>query len=470
MLMNLEGGAGPAAGTATAQAPAAPAPATAEKSEGAPAPAKSPAAPVAEAKAEVVPKPGEAPVAPDKPARSDKEIFEGAKAKLSKDRNYRMDQEEIAATKRVQRGQGRPANPEAAAVPPDGVLKEGEAAKPALDVPAPVKAVMDKVGAKSIDELPAKFEQLTREIGRLGGQTGPLNERLSQATSTVETQHAIIRDVVMGVPRAMEWVRRNAEKLGIDVSKLPAAAGNPPPAAASAPGSAGSNLFSEDLFLDPSHAGKFNQAFSALEARNQKLESDMAAMKEEFGGKFQKHEKATQFYETELQKNERINSQNSVVSAVQALIDDAGNAGVYDKRHGPVAKHMEAYWNSAADAPIPAPIQTIMEIIDIAHKKELDSLDDAYAIWAKKNRGKLNTAAARTAQAHDEHAPAVGMSDRQEGNGGRVPIGMKAQDILDMLDRKRPIDPSLKGKNGRFLWDKVPADVRAEVEARRGRK
>lgn len=420
---NQDGGGGAGTATATPSTPAAPS--APEQAPQGGAPEQSVPAPKAE--------PG------------DVEVLESAKAKLKANPKYRLDDREAQAFRNVQKGQPKPgAKPEATEAKPS------EAPAKSPEIPPHIKASMDRLKLEKAEDLPTSIEKMQKEIDRLNGERGnlgPLQERLQTASRTSEIQHAIIRDLAAGKPNALEWVKQNAQALGIDPASLqkPAA-----PAPEAKPGE-----WTPDQALDVETAryvkgleGKLEQALARIDQLSQNTE------------------KYGQFYETELQKQARDSSLQAAMGMVQTLLDTPGVAGLYDKRHGPITPFLERFFKDpSGNYP---QIQSVIELMRIANEHKLDSLELAFPIWQWKNRGKAAVAAAASAPA-PEAKPTAGLSDRQEGSGGRIPTGPTAQDVLDWADGKKPIPPEFK-KGGRFNYQAIPAEVRAEVERRRGRK
>lgn len=385
----------------------------------------------------------EAPKTPDAP-KGDQAVYEAAKEKLTKDRAYRLTPEEAEAVRNVQKGKAKP-GPKAEATP----APAPEAKAP--EIPAPIKSAMERLKVEKPEDLATSIEKMQGEIQRLNGERGnlgPLQERLSSAQSTLETQQAIIRDLVHGDAKAMEWARKHADKLGIDVSRLK-------PAAPQAPVSEPAGEWSPDSALDVETA----KYVKGLEGSVQQLKEELKALRDNT-------EKYGKFYETELEKQARESSLQGAVSLVQNLIDTEGVSGIYDRRHGPIGPFLQAFFKDPSGS-YPQ-IQGVIELMRIANERKLDNLEDAYFIWQGKNRGKQAVAAAQAAPA-PQMAPTAGLSDRQEGNSGRVHTGPTPDDVIAWTDGKKPI-PREFIKNGRFDRKAIPTEVWAEVERRRGRK
>lgn len=377
--------------------------------------------------------------------RGDKEIHEEARAKLKADPSYRITPEEAEAVRNVQKGKPRPGTPkvEAAATP------EAESqVKPVPEVPAPFKAAMERLKVEKAEDLPGSVEKLQAELQRLNGERGnlgPLQEKVTTHARTIEHQHAIMRDLLAGKPEAIEWARKNAQALGLDPTTIKLG---------QAQAQAEAGEFNPDDALDVQTAKYVKGIETKLQSALDKLE--------QLG---QNTEKYGKFYETELEKQARTNSFESAASLIQTLIDTEGVSGLYDKRHGPLRPHLDAFFERGE---VNDKNKGIVEILRIANERKLEDLSDAYAIWERKNRGSRAVAAARAAQADPNVVPTVGLSDRQEGNGGRVNIGPTVEDVIAWRDGKKPI-PSEFTKHGKFQRSLISPEVWAQVEARRGR-
>lgn len=390
---------------------------------------------------------GTAQAQPDKapePA-SDADIVKGIQEKLIKDPSYKANEEERAAFYRQKDGKSRPPKAEATPAPE---------AKPAPEIPQPLKAAMERLKVQKAEDLPTSIEKMQAEIQKLNGERGnlgPLQERLQSSTRTIETQQAIIRDILTGKPEALDWARKNAQMLGLEPEKI----GQAKPAEPSQQQPQGQQAFDPTMFLDPDLAKFANEKYASLE---QKLTQAM----ERLDQLSQNTEKYGKFYETELEKQNRINAMEGAASLLQTLIDSEGVSGIYDRRHGPLRPHLDKFFEKGE---VTDANRNLVELLKIANERKLENLEDAYAIWERKNRGSRAVAAARAAQADPNVAPTVGLSDRQEGSSGRVQTGPTVQDVLDWKNGRKPI-PAEYMKNGRFQTKLIPPEIWAQAEIR----
>lgn len=387
--------------------------------------------------------------APEAAPQGDAEVVKGIQEKLKKDPSYKANEEERAAFYRMK--QGKPTAPKAEATP-------APEAKPAPEIPQPLKAAMERLKVQKAEDLPTSIEKMQAEIQKLNGERGnlgPLQERLQTSTRTIETQQAIIRDILTGKPEALDWARKHAQHLGLDPEKIgqakPAEQGQQQPAH-------GDQAFDPSAYLDPETAKvahQANQAITGLKQLVEGLQTELRSLKENT-------EKYGKFYETELDKQNRVNAMEGAASLLQTLIDSEGVTGIYDRRHGPLRPHLDKFFEKGE---VTDANRNLVELLKIANERKLDNLEDAYAIWERKNRGTRAVAAARAAQADPNVAPTVGLSDRQEGNSGRVQTGPTVQDVLDWKNGRKPI-PAEFMKNGKFQTKLIPQEIWAQAEIR----
>jgi hypothetical protein len=385
--------------------------------------------------------------APEASAKSDAEIVDGAREKLKKDPTYRLSSDEAKAFGRHSKAKGQPAKAEATPAP-------AAPATAPVEIPSHLKAAMDRLKVQKPEDLPGSVEKLQQELQRLNGERGnlgPLQERVQKATGTIETQQAIIRDIIAGKPEALEWARKNAQMLGLDPATI-----KTPQAPAQQP--QGEHAFDPAAFLDPDLAKFANEKYSALESK-------LAAALERIDQLSQNTEKYGKFYETELEKQGKATALEGAMGAIQTLLDTDGVSGIYDRRHGAMRPHMEAFFQRGE---VNDYNRGIVEVLRIANEVKAENLQDAFYIWQGRNRGKLAVAAKQATPQAPALAPTVGLSDRQEGNGGRNPTGPSASDVIDWLEQRKPI-PAEFIKNGRLQTKMIPSEVMAEVRARRGR-
>jgi uncharacterized small protein (DUF1192 family) len=357
------------------------------------------------------------------------EILAEAERKLTEDPSYQLTQEELNAFEEV-RDADKPKKGAKAkstsTVPDPKAGAEGDATKTVNPHNNPkISKAMEAVGAKTLDELPEKIGGLQKELDRLNGERAKLG-KLNTLEQNLQGQHRLIADLLAGKREAIEFA---AKMHGMDPSKI---------AAHSAPsGQAQGGKF--DAFLDPDAAKYFDDQLKEL-----------GAIKEFFNN--EQHRRAVSDA-----RSETLNE----ISEVMAMAPE-----IYDaKKYGPLRAQMENFWNTKKDDPIPEGVKRVIEVLQIAAEHGFEKIKPAYEIWAYRNRGTLQTEAAKAAtQAFTGKKPTVGLSDQQAGKNGQK--GYTTASVEKMATGQEAIPEEwIHPRTGRLMLDKMPPELRNALVA-----
>lgn len=361
-------------------------------------------------------------------SRPASEIYTEAERKLTENPEYQLTQEEIEAfeqTRDEKLGKKKPNQPS---------NEKPEASKPAPHNNPAIQKAMEYVGAKSVEELPAKVEALRKEFDRVNGERGKMPQ-LNQLQNNVRGQHNLIADMLAGKPEAYAFA---AKAHGLDPSKIQGYRNGNGQTPNSAP--SGGKF---DTYLDPEVA-------IHMEAVDKQLR-EVEVMKQFMQGEMDKRTLDDARVQT-------LNEMSDIIQQAPELFDS--------KKHGSLRTQMDQYWNTKKDSPIPESVKRIIEVMQLAADHGFNSLKPAYEIWAYRNRGSVQSEAIRSAtHALTGKRASVGLSDQQQGRTG---TGYSQAEVQKMADGEADMPQDwVDQRTGRLLVDKMPAEVRNVLLATR---
>jgi hypothetical protein len=345
------------------------------------------------------------------------ELFADAERKLTEDPSYQLTREEIEAFEQTR----------------DEKFGKTEVSKPAPHNNPAIQKAMDYVGAKTVEELPAKVESLRKEFNRVNGERGKMPQ-LNQLQENMRGQHNLIADMLAGKPEAFAYA---AKIHGLDPSKIQAHRNgasntNPNPAAGNNQQSGGRF----DTYLDP----------------------EVAKHMDEVEGKLRELDAVKEFMHKEMDQRTLSDARTQTLNEISEIVAMAPE--IFDtKKHGSLRSQMDLYWNTNRNDPVPESTKRVIEVLQIAAEHGFNTLKPAYEMWAWRNRGALQSEAARSAtQAFTGKRASVGLSDQQQGRSGSSYSQADVQKIADG-DAAMPSD-WVDQKSGRLLVDKMPPEVK----------
>lgn len=337
--------------------------------------------------------------------------------------------------------------PEAGNVPQPKDKKPETKIQPKPAIPKGFESLIGEkspVGAKTLEDLPAKVESLHKEFQKLNGERGTMGRILQEAgvQSLPELQkeiagarslHRLIEDAKAGNPKALEF-------LGL----------NKPQAAQQVNGQAPEDVLDEGLF------NHFSPIIQDLKQQNEELRRQL---QERFGvlDRFKDEQQKTAMTAARQQ------AVNEITSEFAALAAEAPH--LWDPKAGNLHKAISDYY--AQDGDFHPGLKVFNEILQIAKDQKIPNgnLELAVAYWERKNRGSI------IKQAQDEarrpfigKPPTVGLSDQQQAHGGQFTEFTRSQ--LQNLGRPGyPRIPSewVDAKSGDLIPSKIPAYARAIV-------
>lgn len=357
------------------------------------------------------------------PAPSDSDLLAAAQAKFDKDPNYQFTDEELAAYERSRDGIKAEA-PKEGEKPPEQ--------KPA-ETPDPLKPVLEKVGAKTLEDLGPKVEGLLKELDRLNGERGKLGQ-LDKFQTTLEKQNAFMMDFFQGKPEALEYARI---KFGWTPPQGQQGRAEPQRQAQQ------ETVEDEDIIDTALH---------------RRMSKEIADLKETVKSLTAQAEQVTQARELELAREQAINEIGALVQEFPELYDA--------KQHGPIAKAMAEYYHSKANDPVNPAIQQIVDIMHMAAQNGLRDLRHAYAIKSLERRPQdIIQARREAAQRIAGHKPTVGLSDQQQAQGNGRKDYTEA-DLNAIVKSGNIPDEWMDPQTGALIPSKLPPALRAMYETR----
>lgn len=382
----------------------------------------------------------------------DDTAFHALIAKAEKTPNYDMSPEEVELFERVNGRQDGPPKapkkpkakvaedleddepPEAA----DDKAPKGKDAPPEDeedDTPTPkaLKALVGKespIGAKSVAEIPAKVAGLVAELKKAQGMGG----QLEQANKRLTNQEQFFRDFVAQKPEAVAFAEKH---FGYKPAALPARPGAAKPAL-------GPNGKPKPVFLDDDMA-------TYVEGLEQKVTA--------FEGRFAK-------LENTHRKSEEISAaaeaQSGVINEMSTLVEKYADLR---PANGSVRELMKEYFTDPKGDKVDPRIKNLVEVLKIAARDELPTLQHAYAVWKLETHPQTVIEAERRGrESLANTTPSRGLSDRQGSQGGQYQAHSD-EDFEAMKSGAKPVPDEWLDGDGNIVPSRLPKRFRDKYAA-----
>jgi hypothetical protein len=384
----------------------------------------------------------------------DDTAFHALVAKATKDTSYQMTDQEAELFERVNnRPDGPPKEPKKPKVK-EPELDEEEEEPEAADEKAPkgkdappedeeddtptpkaLKALVGKespIGAKSVAEIPEKVRGLVEQLKKAEGMGG----KLEQANKRLQNLDAFVRDFVAQKPDALEFAEKH---FGFKpTGHAPAARPGQKPAV-------GQNGKPKPVFLDDDMA-----AYVA------DLEGKVTAFEGRFAKLEQTHRKSEEISAAAEAQSGVINEMSTLVEKYAELRPATGS----------VRELMKEYF---ADLPkganIDSRIKNLVEVLKIAARDELPTLQHAYAAWKLETHPQTVIEAERRGrQSLANTTPSRGLSDRQGSQGGQYQA-YTDEDFESMKNGAMPVPDDWLDADGNIVPTRLPKRFRDKYAA-----
>jgi hypothetical protein len=383
---------------------------------------------------------------------SDEDIIKRASERSRKNPNYKMTDEEFASWERLE-GRAKPAKksdktketPQAEVKKPESVEKDPEPNDQAVEEDQPIEkklgSILEKIGAKTLDEAPAKLESLLKLKDELNGKQGEHDRSRRQLETTVDTlkknferQQLFIEDYIQGKTEALEYAKA---KFG-DKFKPQAPAAKP-------------DTKEFDNFLDPDLA------------RWAKAQVD--SVKAEYAKEFESLKKETEVYR---QRHNQELARENVIAEMTSLAEKIPEL---KPQGGSIRQLMKEYFQGYDGDPVDPRLKPIFAVVELMKETRPDGslrypdLETAYKVWAfNKLPGKIAEAQREGRKQLAGHSPTVGLSDQQGRNQGNYKQYTDA-DFELMAQGKMNIPEDWTDKHGTLQMNKIPKRLREIFEA-----
>lgn len=315
--------------------------------------------------------------------RSDADIVSELEKKFSSNPDFAPSDEETKAYERwMAKKDKAPAKDPESQPEEDGQETETQASP----IPKGFEEIIGEkspIGAKSIEEVPAKIKGLLEKVQEFDRKAGTWGREKQMLTKGIQETKAgfdaLIRDLYEGNPRALAHIEQNADQFGI----RPKQRGQQQPAEDPT-----------DKFLDPDLA-------KHVQSKIDEMERVYRAKIESLESKFGRIDQARDAHLV----NEQIAAEMTQLTEKYPELRP---------QNGSIRELFLEYRKGAEGDPIDPRIAPLIQLLEIAEQKRLDNLEDAYALHAFKNRSQQIIEAKQQARKELTGRPAsVGMSDVQ---------------------------------------------------------
>jgi hypothetical protein len=383
---------------------------------------------------------------------SDEDILKRASERSRKNPNYKMSDEEFEAWERLE---GRPKapkkdqkskeKPESEAKKPEAIEKAPVEKSQDVETEQPIEkklsSILEKIGAKTLDEAPSKLENLLKLKDELNGKQGEYDHTRRQLETTVETlkknfekQQLFIEDFIQGKTEALEYAKA---KFG-DKLRPQAPAAKP-------------DTKEFDNFLDPDLA---KWAKAQVDAVERKYEE-----------RFEKLSKENEVYR---QRHNQELARENVIAEMTSLAEKIPDL---KPQGASIRQLMKEYFQGYDNDPVDARLKPIFAVVELMKETRPDGslrypdLETAYKVWAfNKLPGKIAEAQREGRKQLAGHSPTVGLSDQQGRNQGNYKQYSDA-DFELMSQGKMNIPEDWTDKHGTLQMNKIPKRLREIFEA-----
>jgi hypothetical protein len=392
---------------------------------------------------------------------SDEDIIKRASERSRKNPNYKMSDDEFASWERLEGRSKAPkkdtqskATPQSEAKQPAQPEDSSQDTLETSDDSEPLEkkltSILEKLGAKSMDELPSKLESLLKLKDDLNGKQGKqdhdrraLETNVENLKKSFDAQQRFIEDYMKGDKKALEFAK---QKFG-DKLKTPQSNLRP----SSREDRSAAREF--DNFLDPDLA-KWAKA-------------QVEAVKREYDDKFEKINKETEYFRqkhnNELAREHIVGEMTSLAEKIPELRPQGAS----------IRQLMKEYFASYDGDPVDPRLSPIFAVVDLMKETRQDGslrypdLETAYKVWAfNKFPGKIAEAQREGRKQLAGYSPTVGLSDQQGRNQGNYKQYSDA-DFELMANGKMSIPDEWTDKGGTLQMNKVPKRLREIFEAAR---
>ena len=296
------------------------------------------------------------------------------------------------------------------------------------------------VGAKTDADVLPKVKGLAEQVQKLNGERGEVGrvleemgvKTLAEAKSFAKNAKALdqlVKDLKADRPEAFAFIGKQG----------------PAKTQERFEGEIPQDILDEGLYRHMSTREKAaNDRADKLERRLAAIEGDTMPLKDQM--------------QRQAMETARTNQVTQISTEISKLVEST--QGLWDsKKYGSLTKAVHDYYGSSGD--FNPGLKPIMEIVDLAAQKNGIDLEDALAIWERKNGGSLIAQARKDAvQPFIGKKPSVGLSDQQGNHSGQFKSYTESS-IKDMAAGRIPVPREWMDQNGTISADKVPANIRA---------
>lgn len=383
---------------------------------------------------------------------SDEDLIKRASERSRKNPAYKMTDQEFEAWERLEGRTKAPKKAEKKDAAPTEVKKPEAKDAPVKDQveeveadekPAPLEKhlskILEKLGAKTLDEAPEKLENLFKLKDDLNGKQGKLDHDRRQMQTNFEKQQAFLEDLMQGKPEAYAYGKA---KFG-DKWKLPE-----PQTARVETKKPDSKEF--DNFLDPDLARWAKAQVDAVERK--------------YADQFEAIKKETEVYRKRASEDAGREAIIGDLSQLAEKVPDLRPQGAS------VRQLMKEYFQGHDGDPIDQRLKPLFNVVELMKETRADGslkypdLETAYKVWSfDKLPGKIAEAQREGRKQLAGHSPTVGLSDQQGRNSGNFKQYTDA-DFQLMAQGKMPVPEEWSDKNGTFIPSKLPKKLRELME------
>lgn len=387
---------------------------------------------------------------------SDEDVIKRASERSRKNPNYKMTDAEFEAWERLERGdkgqkpKAKPSSkPQAESQTEPGEAPVDAQAQEDADSEAPtldpkLAPILEKLGAKSVEELPERVEGLIKLRDELNGRAGKwdaekrtMETRLTQTQENYAKQQAFIKDYLAGDPAAIAY----AKAKGLVASPSQPARTQEP---------------AQDFnkYLDPDLA---KWAQSEITGLKSKFEQELQTIKQQNQVLQQKHHE-------ELAREQVVAEMTSLAEKFQELRPQSGS----------IRELFQEFYKGYDGDPIDPRLQPMLDVIELMKetlpdgRRKYPDLETAYAVHAfKKMPERLVKAQREGRQALAGHKPTVGLSDQQGRTSGNFKQYTEA-DYEAMTRNPDLIPADWMDKQGNLQFQRIPKGLRDLFQAQFG--
>lgn len=286
---------------------------------------------------------------------------------------------------------------------------------------------MKAVGAKTVDELPAKIAGLRSKLGQQGGEMG---SQLKTSQEQLTNMTSLLEGIAKGEPQAIEYMRNVYPDF-----KAPTAE-----AQAKAPKVEGVD---PDQFLDPdmyNYVRNLEDKYATMEASIEKMQ----------GYQNQSTEQAAQFAAVEQSVTEVTSFTNKHPEYFDAAADVSGLT--------------REYYRQDNDHPVDPRMTKVHHLLQFANDNNLKTLDDAHFLMNRDNFSKqLIEAEQRGRNSNYQHKQNPSAAGKRQQSSESTYKQYSDSEVLDIAEGRKEIPDSWTHADGSWNFDSVPATARKYI-------